>query len=58
VLNDIDIHQLNLRPIRILKFLVEKLFKKYVLKHLFCNECIILFFLGKKKLPYEKEEIL
>jgi hypothetical protein len=52
--NNIDIHQLNLGPIRILEFLVEKLFKKCVLKHLFSNKCRIMFFWGKKPLSYEK----
>jgi hypothetical protein len=58
VVNDIDIHQLNLGPIRILEFLVEKLFKKYVLKHLFSNKCIIYIFLGRKNYHMKKEETL
>jgi hypothetical protein len=39
---DSDIHQLNLRKFRNLKFLDEIPFKKCVLLHLFNNECIII----------------
>jgi hypothetical protein len=40
----VDKHQLNLGKFRILKFLDEIPFKKYVFLHLFNNECIILFY--------------
>jgi hypothetical protein len=45
---DIDIHQLNLRQFRNIKFLNDIPFKKCVFLHLFNNECIITsFFQGK-----------
>jgi len=56
--NDIDIHQLNVGPIRILEFFVEKIFKKYVLKHFLSNKCIIIFFWGRNHYHMKKEEIL
>jgi hypothetical protein len=34
-MNGIDIHQLKSKPFRILEFLVENIFKKYVFKYLF-----------------------
>jgi hypothetical protein len=40
---DIDIHQLNLRQFKNLKFLDEISFKKCVFLHLFNNEWIIIF---------------
>ncbi len=55
---DIDIHQLNLRKIWNLKFLDEISFFKCVFLHLFNNECIIIFFLGKNDYHIKKEEIL
>ncbi len=39
---DIDIHQLNLRQFKNLKFSNEIPFKKCVFLHLFNNECIII----------------
>jgi len=39
---DIDIHQLNLGKIKILKLLDEIPFKIYVFLHLFSSECIII----------------
>jgi hypothetical protein len=48
VVNDIDVHQLNLRPFRSLQFLVENPFKKCVFLHFLNNKCIInSFFWGK-----------
>ncbi len=44
IVYDIDIHQLNLRQVRNLKFLDEISFKNCVFFHLFSNECIIIFY--------------
>ncbi len=54
VVNDIDIHQLNLGLFRILEFLVEKI----CFLHLFNNKCIIMFFFGEKKYHVKEEEVL
>jgi len=50
VVNDIDVHQLNLKPFRSLKFLVENPFKKCVFLHFLSNKCIVNSFFGKKPL--------
>jgi hypothetical protein len=48
VVNDIDIHQLNLGPIKIFNLLVENLFKKNVFLHFLSNKNIKdFFFFGK-----------
>ncbi len=54
VVNDIDVHQLNLGPIKIL---VEKIFKKYVLNYFLNNKCIIFFLGGRNHYHMKKEEI-
>jgi hypothetical protein len=41
---DIDIHQLNIRQFRNLKFLDEISLKKCVFLHMSSNECIIISF--------------
>jgi hypothetical protein len=46
---DIDIHELNIRPFRYLKFLDEISFKKCVFFVFLNNKCIIMI----KKLPYQ-----
>jgi hypothetical protein len=48
VVNDIDIHQLNLGPFKSLKSLVENPFKKCISLHFLNNNCIVNFFFGKK----------
>jgi hypothetical protein len=48
VVIDIDVHQLNLRPLRSLQFLAENPFKKCVFLHFLSNKCIINSFFGKK----------
>jgi hypothetical protein len=53
---DIDIHQLNLGKFKILIFLDEISFKKYVFFHFFSNECIIISFFRKKNHCHIKEE--
>jgi len=40
-MDDMDIHQLSLKPFRILEFFVENPFKKCVFLHLFTNKYII-----------------
>jgi hypothetical protein len=60
VVSDIDIHQLNLKPIRNLQILVENPFKKCVFLHFLINKCIINSFFKaetttlrkKKKISY------
>jgi len=44
VMNDIDIHQLNIGPFIILKCLVKNPFKKCVFLYFFCNKCIMMSF--------------
>ncbi len=51
--NDIDIHQLNLGPFKILELLVENPLKNVFL-NLFINKCIVYFLFRKKPLLYEK----
>jgi len=51
---DIDIHELNLGPFRDLNFLNEISFKKCVFFAFLNNKCIIIFFLGKKPLPFQR----
>jgi hypothetical protein len=51
VVNDIDVHQLNLKPFKSLQFLIESPFKKCVFLHFLSNKCIISFYFGKKPLP-------
>jgi hypothetical protein len=58
VVNDIDIHQLNLKPFRSLKSLVENIFKKIVFLHFLNNKCIINSYFWKKKSLKKKKEIL
>ncbi len=48
--SDIDVHQLNLRPFQILKFLVENPFKKCVCLHFLNNKCIINSYFWEKTL--------
>jgi len=48
VVNDIDVHQLNLRSFTSLQFLVENSFKKCVFLHFLSNKCIINSFFGGK----------
>jgi hypothetical protein len=50
VVNDIDVHQLNLKPFRSLKNLLENPFKKCVFLHFLSNKCIINSYFGKKPL--------
>jgi hypothetical protein len=52
--NDIDIHQLNLGPFKILERMVENPLKNVFFLHLFINKCIICFLFKKKPLSYEK----
>jgi hypothetical protein len=54
VVNDIDVHQLNLRPFRSLQFLVENPFEKCVILHFLSNKCIIFFNFREKNLKNEK----
>jgi hypothetical protein len=51
VVNDIDIHQLNLEAFRSLKILVENPFKNYYFLHFLSNKCIINSFSWEKPLP-------
>jgi hypothetical protein len=51
---DIDIHELNLGPVRDLKFLDEILLKKCVFFTFLNNKCIIIYIFWKKLLPYQK----
>jgi hypothetical protein len=51
---DIDIHELNLGPIKDLKFLDEISFKKVCFFAFLNNKCIINLFLGKKPPPYQR----
>ncbi len=51
---DIDIHELNLRPFINLKNLEEISFKKCVVFSFLNNKCIIIIFLRKKPLPYQR----
>jgi hypothetical protein len=44
MMNDIDIHQSNLGPFKIIIFLVQNSFKECVYLHLYNNKCIIIFF--------------
>jgi hypothetical protein len=55
VVNNIDIHQLNLKPFRSLKSLVENPFKKCVSLHLLSNECIINFYFWGKNHNLKKK---
>jgi hypothetical protein len=55
MVNDIDIHQLNLRPFKSLKFLDEIPFKKCRFLHFMHNN---FFFLGKDHYHMKKEKIL
>jgi hypothetical protein len=41
---DIDIHELNLRPFKVLKFLDEISLKKCVFFSFLNNKCIIIYF--------------
>jgi hypothetical protein len=41
MVNDIDVHQLNLRSFTNLQILVENSLKKYVFLHFLSNRCII-----------------
>jgi hypothetical protein len=54
VVNNIDVHQLNLRPFRCLQFLVENPFKKCVVLHFLSNKCTTNSYFWEKPLPYEK----
>ncbi len=56
VVSDIDVHQLNLRPFRNLKFLVENPFKKCVCLHFLSNKCIINFYFWEKTITLKKGE--
>jgi hypothetical protein len=51
---DIDIHELNLRPFKDLKFLDEISFKKCVFFAFLNNKCIIIYIFRKKSLPYQR----
>jgi phage-related protein len=51
---DIDIHELNLRPFRNLKFLDEISFKKCVFFAFVNNKCIIIYFFTKKTITISK----
>jgi len=55
-LYDIDLHQSNFKPFKILKFLDEILFEKCVLLHLFANTCIIISSFLKKTHYHTKED--
>jgi hypothetical protein len=56
---DIDIHELNLRPLRDLKFLDEISLKKSVFFAFLNNKCIIIVYFRKKTHCHiKKEEIL
>jgi hypothetical protein len=57
VVNDIDIHQLNIGPFGSLKLLVENPFKKYVFLHFLSNECIINFSIFEKSTILRKRKI-
>ncbi len=53
---DIDIHELNLRPLRDLKFLDEISLKKCVFFAFLNNKCITIIFFRKKTHYHIKEE--
>jgi len=53
---DIDIHELNLRPLRDLKFLDEISFKKCVVFPFLNNKCVIIVFFEEKNHYHIKEE--
>jgi hypothetical protein len=55
VVNDIDIHQLNLIPFISLKKLVENPFKN-VFFHILYNKCIISFFFFEKNHYLKKKK--
>jgi hypothetical protein len=52
--NDIDVHQLNLRPFRSVKFLVEISFKKFVFLLFLSNKCIINVYFCEKTITLGK----
>jgi hypothetical protein len=54
VVNDIDVHQLNLRPFISLQILVEIPFNKCVFLHFLNNKCIINFIFGGKTITLRK----
>jgi hypothetical protein len=53
---DIDIHELNLRPLRDLKFLDEISFKKCVVFPFLNNKWVIIVFFEEKNHYHIKEE--
>jgi hypothetical protein len=53
---DVDIHELNLGPLRNSKFFYEISFKKCVSFVFFNNKCIIMSFFRKKTHYHTKEE--
>jgi hypothetical protein len=56
VVNDIDIHQLNLRPFKNLQFLVENTFKECGFLHFLSNKCITSFFFGGGDHYFKKKD--
>jgi hypothetical protein len=56
VMSDIDVHQLNLRPFKILYFLVENPFKKCVFLQFLNNKCIINYYFWEKTVILRKRE--
>jgi hypothetical protein len=55
VMNDIDVHKLNLRPYTSFQFLVENSFK-FVFLHFLSNKCIINTYSWGKNLYFKKKE--
>jgi hypothetical protein len=55
VMNDIDIHQLNLGELRSLTFLVENALKKCVFLHFLSNKCIINSSFQEKTITLKKK---
>jgi hypothetical protein len=56
MVNDIDIHQLNLGKCRKNIYILDEIpFKKCVFKNLFSNECIIIFYFKEKPTTISKK---
>jgi hypothetical protein len=56
MVNDIDIHQLNLEPFKIFKILAENPITKCVFCHFLSNKCMINFYFWEKIITLRKKE--